>query len=244
MDSMKTRVTNQGKLDSALSVMTGDIDEYLFFLDFENDCYGISEAAVKKFNLPGAKFKNVYDVFKSVIYEEDYKITLQELQLLRLRYKEVHQLKFRWRDKDGKIVWMMSKGELLSNEQNQSNILLGRICEIDVNSDIDTETGLRTELQFMSDYEEYRSKGNCKAGYIILLGIDSAKAIYEKHGKAALDNVMENVSNCIQRILPKGNKAYRYGENQFAVFVPIQENNISSELFYKKLQMEIESYEK
>lgn len=243
MDSMKTRVTNRERLDPAMSVITRYTEEYLFFLDFENDCYGISEAAVKKFNLPGAKFKNVYDVFKSVIYEEDYEIALHELQLLKLGYKEAHQLKFRWRDKDGKIVWMMSKGELLSNEHHQSNILLGRICEIDVSSDRGTETGLRTELQFMSDYEEYRSRGNCKAGYIILLGIDSVKAIYEKYGKAALDSVMENVSNCIQRILPKENKAYRFGTVQFAVFVPIQENSISGEAFYKKLQKEIESYE-
>jgi len=240
MENIERINMKQEDLEYAVSVIGRYTDDYLFFYDLDNDSYSISEAAVKKFGLPCAKFKNVCEVFKSVICEEDFQDFYNEIELLKLGLKENHYIEYRFKDKDGKVIWFSSKGEILPARKHSGNILFGKIAEIGIRRRADNLTGLYTEIQFISDYEKSQSCWNERTCYVFILGIENITSIYEKYGRTASDEVLKVVSRCIQRCMDKKTKVYRTDNDQFIIFCEKQYDSKETQCFVNELFKEIE----
>ena len=114
----------KAQLREALNVLEECTDDYIYVFDLNNDFYSISKSALDVYDLPDEAFANASEHIMKIVHPSDREMLSADLALIKDGVKDVHDLEYRWLDKDGKITWISCRGKIVDSE---SKIFVGRI---------------------------------------------------------------------------------------------------------------------
>ena len=94
------------QFQKTIEILNPCMDDYLYILDINNDCFCISENAVERFDISENQFCQVTENLKKLTYPDDAELILKDLDQIENHGKLFHNLQYRWKDKEGKPIWI------------------------------------------------------------------------------------------------------------------------------------------
>jgi len=185
LESLETR-----QLEGILTILNQCCDSFLFEFDLSKDTFFISNSARNIFNFPEEKMENATQALMKIVYGEDQASLRADLDLLKTGKKTEHNLDYRWINKNGKPVWIRSRGRILPNENDAKRILIGEVSIVTDEDKTDLLTGLATESQLRIDFGSVWTKKQCVSGFILKIDIDNLGTINEQYGVTTGDIIV------------------------------------------------------
>lgn len=198
------------------AVLGRSTDDYLFVFDLEKDEYAISEAAVNRFCLEEPKFENATETLKKVCHPDDWRMLEENIERLKSRTLEEHDLEYRWLGKEGYPVWISCRGQVILGKEGNVRYLVGRITELGRKNPLDSVTGLYREVRLRLDLGE-KGDINVKNGYLLQIGIDNFREINDKHGKEFGNKVLSSVAANIRLCIGEHGRVYRMDGDEMLI---------------------------
>ena len=91
---------------------------------------------------------------------------------------------------------------------------------VEVRAELDALTGLRNHGAFQRELSESIAGGDGSGLALLMMDLDSFKAFNDSHGHPAGDALLRTIAAAILAALRDGDRAYRYGGDEFAVLLP------------------------
>jgi diguanylate cyclase (GGDEF)-like protein/excisionase family DNA binding protein len=92
--------------------------------------------------------------------------------------------------------------------------------EVKVQAERDALTSLRNHGSFQRELQGYLSGGPARPIAVLMMDLDRFKGYNDRNGHPAGDELLVAVSRAIEGCIRQGDRAYRYGGDEFAVILP------------------------
>ena len=214
MEALSNKMSFE-EIEHVIDILNPCVDDYLFVLNLKNGHYVISENAMDRFPLPAADFPDYTVAFTKVVYEEDLELLSQDLTEIVSRKKGFHNLRYRWKDKEGKPVWINCRGNVLVDEEGRPELITGCINEIGKKQQADNVRGLLGETSLRAELSELIKNDK---GVFLRIGIDNFKDINENKGMEYGDMILHKTAGCIRSIAGSERRIYRLVADEFLIF--------------------------
>lgn len=166
------------KMNELLTEMehiTECMDDYLYIFDLQNNTFEISQSAVKRFNMSKNVLTDAANEVMKVVYEEDRRMLAKHLADICEGRENVHNLHYRWLDKEGMPVWINCRGIVIIDQQGKAEYLVGCLNETGNRRRADNVTGLLGGPEFLTYLRA--QKEPITKGFFMHVGIDDFGAI-------------------------------------------------------------------
>lgn len=203
------------QFQNTIEILNPCMDDYLYILDMKNDCYCISENAVERFDIPSSRFDHVPENLQKLTYPDDLALLMADLDQIEHHGKLFHNLQYRWRDREGKPIWINCRGRVINAQDGTPAFLVGCINEIGMKQKADNVSGLLREESLQKELGLH--SGEDMKGFLIRLGIDNFKEINENKGIEYGDMIIGKTAECIQSVLLPEQKLYRVVADEYAI---------------------------
>lgn len=228
------------QIHQVIDILNPCMDDYLYIFDMKNDYYCISPSALERFPLKEHQFHGTMEGFRKLTYPDDFEMLNRDLEQIRSRKKDFHNLQYRWVDKEGNPVWINCRGRVLKDEAGEPEYLVGCINEIARRKKADNVSGLLGELSLQKELEE-QSEADLK-GFLLMIGLDNFKEINESRGMDYGDMVLRKTAECIRKVIRPDQKLYRVVADEFFV-ADFQGRELSEAVsLYKDIRREINKF--
>lgn len=191
------------------------MDDYLYVMDMQEDYYIISPDAVERFRLPGDHFYNARAKHQEFVYAEDLPALWVDMELTRSGKEDLHDMDYRWLDRQGRPVWINCRGIVLQDADGTPKYLIGCINEIGRKQKADNVSGLMGEMGLW----QYASKcpDQLPKGFIIRVGMDDLSGVNGSLGMNYGDYLLKETADCIRRAMEPGQRLFRLVSDQFII---------------------------
>lgn len=223
--------------EKILDVIADCTEDYIFLFDLDNDYYRASESILEKFDFPDYKFMNATEHLNKVVYPEDRDLLAEDIKSIREGRSNIHNLEYRWIDKDGKITWISCRGKIIDTG-SKKRVLIGRVNRLGTKSKADDLTGFLAEGHFKANYEAFINENSSVKGTALIIGIDNLKDINQKSGIAGGDRALKYLGSAIKGCVDKKTRIYRMEGDVFVVRVDGDES-YGKEL-YDRIRMKLD----
>lgn len=226
-----------------ISEFSSCMDDYPYVVDLKNDKYFISEKALQRFAIPSSLFTDVINTHKKFVDARDYQLLVEDLEKLQTGKKNIHNLEYRWLDKEKRPVWINCRGRVLTDDDGIPEFMIGCINEIGLEARADNISGFLQSIA-MRDYIADADKMS-DVGFILRIGVDGFKNISESFGNQYGNIVLKSVADCIRKCTNKNQVVYHIVADEFMILDISRKNKLDSiyELYRnikRELEMEIE----
>lgn len=194
-----TSELSKEQIEEVIGLFNPYMDDYLYIMDLKNDSYTISRHACERFMLPSDSFQDAMRTHLTFVYEEDRSILADDLRSILNGEKQVHNLHYRWLDKNGMPIWINCRGCVLHDEEGEPSYLIGCINETGKKQRADNTSGLLGELE-LSDYLLSYDK-KITSGFFMHVGIDDFNSINGTSGVTYGEYIIKHVAACITKCL-------------------------------------------
>lgn len=202
------------QLCSVIKMFDSSVDDYLYLYDLDNDYYYMSVHATEKIPLERNEFNNVIEEHRKICYPEDFSMLEQELKGIISGKNNVHNLQYRWIDKELNPVWINCRG-VVCKLKDSSRVLIGCINQIGAKQKADNVSGLLGQTS-LEKYIQISSK-IFKSGFVLRLGLDDFREINERYGVEYGDKVLKDTAECISGCLKGEQQLYRVVSDEFII---------------------------
>ena len=110
------KVFGEQTAEILFQIITECMDDYLYIFDLQNNIFEISQSAVKRFNMSKNVLTDAANEVMKVVYEEDRRMLAKHLADICEGRENVHNLHYRWLDKEGMPVWINCRGIVIIEE--------------------------------------------------------------------------------------------------------------------------------
>lgn len=223
-----------------IDILNPCIDDYIYIYDIKNDFYCISANALERFLLPDSQFHNVAANLKKLTYANDFGILDADLQQILDKEKNFHNLQYRWLDKNGQAVWINCRGNVILDEDDNPEFLVGCINEIGLKQKADNVSGLLGESSLQNEINNYSE--NRLNGFMLRLGIDNFKEVNENKGIDYGDKILHETATCIEAVMLPNQKLYRIVADEFVVMDYSDRGIEDAKALYERIRARINSF--
>ncbi len=122
-------IENQ-KTKIALELAAKGTNDGLWLWNLENNSLEVSERWKEILGITQDTEINKHSDFLDLVYEEDKPILQQDIEALLKKGKSKIEIQFRMKHTDGRVIWVLSKGEIFKNEEQQHFSIGGSISDI------------------------------------------------------------------------------------------------------------------
>ena len=206
----------KSQLAEALNVLEECTDDYIFIFDLINDYYSISKRALDVYDLPDEAFINASEHIMKIVHPDDRDMLSEDLAQIKNGEKDVHNLEYRWLDRDGKITWISCRGKIVDSE---GKIFVGRVTRLDRKRKADNLTGFLAESMLKTNYNKRMSVETDFKGFFLIIGLDNLKEINQNYGMVGGDKAITIVSNAIKNCVQETTNIYRMEGDEFVVCI-------------------------
>ena len=230
------------KYEDILSVLDECNDSCIFIWNITDDHYSISRKAVDKFNLDNNSFNHVLKTLENVVYPDDAPMLDEDVKRLIRDKAGLHNLEYRWYNKNHQPVWIRCKGQVVNDNENNRLFLIGSISELGTRNKYDNNTSLSKELVLEHEYKNFINQNKTVKGYFLIIGVDKFKSINERYGTDIGDQVLADVAQCIVNIIGTRPPVYRLRGDEFGILVTGDGTDFDMEAkkLYKEVRCEID----
>lgn len=198
-----------------LEIIAECMDDYLYVLDLQNNKMEISQSALDRFMISETQMRNAKQEIMSAVYEEDRAMFEKHMQAVMDGKEKVHDIHYRWLDKNGLPVWVNCRGVVIDDEDGKPGYLVGCLNETGNQRRADNVTGLLGGMEFC-DYLRSQKKP-VTTGFLMHIGIDDFAAVNGTHGSNYGDYVLKSVADCMKECLSGNQRLYHLIAGQYVI---------------------------
>ena len=191
------------------------MDDYLYIFDLQNDTFEISQSAVERFNMSKNVLTDAANEVMKVVYEEDRRMLAKHLADICEGRENVHNLHYRWLDKEGMPVWINSRGIVIIDQQGKAEYLIGCLNETGNRRRADNVTGLLGGPEFLAYLRA--QKEPITKGFFMHVGIDDFGAINSSRGAGYGNYILKSVAGCMKECLSDKQRIYHLVADQYVI---------------------------
>ncbi len=228
------------EFQKVIEIYHTSMDDFLYIYDLVNDYYCISSSAMERFRVPGMQFENATNEFRKFVYPADFQMLFDDLTAIRRGEKDIHNVEYRWLDKEGDVVWINCRGKAVKSRDGVTRYLIGCINEIGKNQKADNVSGLLRESGLCSEITEREQRG--LQGFMLRFGIDRFKEINENKGMDYGNMILRKTAECIRGAITPEQKLYRIMSDEFMVVDFSAQSTDSAKKLYKKIRRRIDKF--
>ena len=214
-----------------LEIIAECMDDYLYVLDLQNNKMEISQSALDRFMISETYMRNAKQEIMSAVYEEDRAMFEKHMQAVMDGKEKVHDIHYRWLDKNGLPVWVNCRGVVIDDEDGKPGYLVGCLNETGNQRRADNVTGLLGGMEFC-DYLRSQKKP-VTTGFLMHIGIDDFAAVNGTHGSNYGDYVLKSVADCMKECLSGNQRLYHLVADQY-VIVDLDSTSMDDAIQLKK----------
>ena len=214
-----------------LEIIAECMDDYLYVFDLKNNKMEISQSALDRFMISETYMRNAKQEIMSAVYEEDRAMFEKHMQAVMDGKEKVHDIHYRWLDKNGLPVWVNCRGVVIDDEDGKPGYLVGCLNETGNQRRADNVTGLLGGMEFC-DYLRSQKKP-VTTGFLMHIGIDDFAAVNETHGSNYGDYVLKSVADCMKECLSGNQRLYHLVADQY-VIVDLDSTSMDDAIQLKK----------
>ena len=214
-----------------LEIIAECMDDYLYVLDLQNNKMEISQSALDRFMISETYMRNAKQEIMSAVYEEDRAMFENHMQAVMDGKEKVHDIHYRWLDKNGLPVWVNCRGVVIDDEDGKPGYLVGCLNETGNQRRADNVTGLLGGMEFC-DYLRSQKKP-VTTGFLMHIGIDDFAAVNGTHGSNYGDYVLKSVADCMKECLSGNQRLFHLIADQY-VIVDLDSTSMDDAIQLKK----------
>ena len=214
-----------------LEIIAECMDDYLYVLDLQNNKMEISQSALDRFMISETYMRNAKQEIMSAVYEEDRAMFEKHMQAVMDGKEKVHDIHYRWLDKNGLPVWVNCRGVVIDDEDGKPGYLVGCLNETGNQRRADNVTGLLGGMEFC-DYLRSQKKP-VTTGFLMHIGIDDFAAVNGTHGSNYGDYVLKSVADCMKECLSENQRLFHLIADQY-VIVDLDSTSMDDAIQLKK----------
>ena len=214
-----------------LEIIADCMDDYLYVFDLQNNKMEITQSALDRFMIFETHMRNAMQEIMSAVYEEDRAMFAKHMQAVMDGKQKVHDIHYRWLDKNGLPVWVNCRGVVIDDEDGKPGYLVGCLNETGNQRRADNVTGLLGGMEFC-DYLRSQKKP-VTTGFLMHIGIDDFAAVNGTHGSTYGDYVLKSVADCIKECLSGNQSLYHLIADQY-VIVDLHSTSMDDAMQLKK----------
>ena len=239
LDSKQKPENYNEKINSYLNVLeilSQSTDDYLFLLDVKNDKNWFFGDVEKNYNLIKEDNRiNTTEEMMNIIHPADRKKVSDDIEELVQGKKDVHDMEYRWVNKNGQSVWISCRGKVIKDEEGKPFVMIGRVSEEAMRHLFNPLTGLFNKIRMMEDLK--RDFPTFSGGYFMLIDVDDLAGINLSRGRKTGDEVLKHLAEILEEIA-KDHKVYHVEYNHFALCIDVNtEQEVTDK--YKYIQQEM-----
>lgn len=201
--------------ETLLEIIAKCMDDYLYVYDLQNNTIEFSESAVNRFKISDNVMNNFTNDVLQLVYEEDRKMLQEHLTAIYEGKEKVHNLHYRWLDKEDMPVWINCRGIVIDDSQGNAQYLVGCMKETGNQRRADNVTGLLGGPEFNAYMRS--QKTHLSKGFLMHIGIDDFGAINSSRGAAYGNYILKSVADCIKECLSDKQKIYHLVADQYVI---------------------------
>ena len=214
-----------------LEIIAECMDDYLYVFDLQNNKMEISQSALDRFKISETHMRNAKQEIMSAVYEEDRTMFAKHMQAVMDGKEKVHDIHYRWLDKNGLPVWVNCRGVVIDDEDGKPGYLVGCLNETGNQRRADNVTGLLGGMEFC-DYLRSQKKP-VTTGFLMHIGIDDFAAVNGTHGSNYGDYVLKSVADCMKECLSENQRLFHLIAGQY-VIVDLDSTSMDDAIQLKK----------
>lgn len=230
MDCNKKNIIEE-KYENILEVLSECTDDYIYMYDLKNNFYRVSGNVLDTYNLPSDRFYNASEHILEVVHPDDKALLINDLTNIIEGRSKIHNIEYRWLDKNGKSTWISCRGKLFDTGNKDDLILVGRINRLGIKRKADDMTGFLTENQLKINYQKHMDENPNYNGAFIIIGLDNLKSINQKFGIVGGDIAIEFVGESIKACVKGARRIYRMEGDEFIIRVD-GDANTAKDIYY------------
>ena len=104
------KVFGEQTKETLIEIIAKCMDDYLYVYDLQNNTIELSQSAVDRFMISENVLTDFTTDILQIVYEEDRKMLQEHLADICKGKEKVHNLHYRWLDKEGMPVWINCRG--------------------------------------------------------------------------------------------------------------------------------------
>ena len=214
-----------------LEIIAECMDDYLYVLDLQNNKMEISQSALDRFMISETYMRNAKQEIMSAVYEEDRAMFEKHMQAVMDGKEKVHDIHYRWLDKNGLPVWVNCRGVVIDDEDGKPGYLVGCLNETGNQRRADNVTGLLGGMEFCAYLRS--QKKPVTTGFLMHIGIDDFATVNETHGSNYGDYVLKSVADCMKECLSGNQRLFHLIADQY-VIVDLDSTSMDDAIQLKK----------
>lgn len=203
------------KLMETINQSTND---YLFVWDINSDKRWFFGGIDKHYAIRknGSDTNSTMEMMK-IIYQADRATVLESLTQVAKGKKNVHNMDYRWVNRDGQRVWISCQGTVIRDAQNNPHIMIGRVSEEKLRHLYNPLTSLWNKNKLNQDLKKHLEDSN---GFLMCLDIDGFSAINLSYGRQYGDGLLKEIAKTCED-LEVVTMAYHIEHNDFALILNV-----------------------
>lgn len=203
------------KLMETINQSTND---YLFVWDINSDKRWFFGDIDKHYAIRknGSDTNSTMEMMK-IIYQADRATVLESLTQVAKGKKNVHNMDYRWVNRDGQRVWISCQGTVIRDAQNNPHIMIGRVSEEKLRHLYNPLTSLWNKDKLNQDLKKHLEDSN---GFLMCLDIDGFSAINLSYGRQYGDGLLKEIAKTCED-LEGVTMAYHIEHNDFALILNV-----------------------
>lgn len=189
-------------------------DDYLFIWNIKEDVrwfFGDIDANydIRK---SGSDTNSTPEMLR-IIHPADQAAVLASLNEIAQGKKDIHDMDYRWINRQGQKVWINCHGTVIRDSGNTPHLMIGRVSEEKLRHLFNPLTGLWNKDKLHIDLKAKLETGN---GYAMLLDVDGLAAINFTHSREYGDALLKEIAELCES-QESVSCAYHVDHNYFAL---------------------------
>lgn len=209
------KVLGENAAEILFEIITESMDDYLYIFDLQDNTMEISQSAVERFMISDCVMTDAADAVMKVTYEDDRRMLEKHLADISEGKEKVHNLHYRWLDKNGLPVWINCRGIAIDDNEGHVRYLVGCMNETGNKRRADNVTGLLGGPEFIAYLQSQVE--NLYKGFLIHIGIDDFGSINSTRGAAYGDYILRSVAGCMKECLSGRQRIYHLVADQYVI---------------------------
>lgn len=191
-------------------------DDYLFIWDINADVRWFFGDIDRHYDIrkDGDETNSTSDMMK-IIHPADREAVLRSLTQIASGEKDVHNMDYRWINRNGEKVWINCHGTVIRDNENKPHLMIGRVSEENLRHLYNPLTSLWNKNKLRLDLKERLKSAN---GYLLYLDVDGLAAINLSHGRAYGDKLLKESAELFETI-ENVNTAYHVDHHYFILML-------------------------
>lgn len=209
------KVLGEHAAEILFEIITESMDDYLYIFDLQDNTMEISQSATDRFMISQCIMNDALTAVMKVVYEDDRRMLEKHLADIREGKEKVHNLHYRWLDKNGLPIWVACRGIVIDDNEGHAKYLVGCMNETGNKRRADNVTGLLGGPEFIA-YLRSQAE-NLSKGFLVHIGIDDFGSINSTRGAAYGDYILRSVAGCMKKCLTGSQRIYHLVADQYVI---------------------------